>query len=268
MILILRHDIDTDLAQAARFAELEVEVGVRSTYFVLLRTDFYNPASKQSLEKLHHIQALGHEIGLHFDEKAYPDGAPEETVTNILHEKDILASILGTPVTTVSMHRPSKTTLEADLKIPGMVNSYGKTFFHDFKYLSDSRRRWREPVEEIIKSEEYDRLHVLTHAFWYHEKDESIEITVGRFVRSANRERYGQMKENITDLPSILKEDEFSMKITEVSFFLEDQNIPFEFRGNSDLEVEGFSSLTCYKKNSFTWIKTQKIFLTALICLR
>ncbi|MGO5023956.1 DapH/DapD/GlmU-related protein [Lawsonibacter sp. LCP25S3_G6] len=48
------------------------------------------------------------------------------------------------------------------------------------------------------------------------------------------------------------------MKITEVLFFLKDQNIPFEFHGNSDLEVEGFSALTRYKKDSFTWIKTQK----------
>lgn len=207
--VILRHDIDTDLAQAVRFAELETEAGVRSTYFVLLRTDFYNPASSKSLEKIHRIQDLGHEIGLHFDEKAYPVSTPGETVAHILNERDILAAILGTPVTTVSMHRPSKETLEADLKIPGMVNSYGKTFFHDFKYLSDSRRRWREPVEEIIQTGEYDRLHILTHAFWYHEKDEPIETTVGRFIGSANRERYGQMMENITDLPSILKEDEF-----------------------------------------------------------
>lgn len=207
--VILRHDIDTDLAQAVRFAELEAKEGVKSTYFVLLRTDFYNPASRQSMEQLRRIQSLGHEIGLYFDEKAYPEGSVSETTEHILRERDILSMILEVPVTTVSMHRPSRMTLEADLKIPGMVNSYGKTFFHDFKYLSDSRRRWREPVEEIIQSGEYDRLHILTHAFWYHEKDESIEATVGRFVRLANRERYGQMKENITDLPSILKEDEF-----------------------------------------------------------
>lgn len=206
--VILRHDIDNDLGQAVRLAEVETQDKVRSTYFVLLRTDFYNPASRKSLEQLHHIQSLGHEIGLHFDEKAYPEGTPEETVMRILYERDILSSILGTSVTTVSMHRPSKTTLEADLKIPGMVNSYGKTFFCDFKYLSDSRRRWREPVEEIIQSGEYNRLHILTHAFWYHKKDESIETTVGRFIGSANWERYGQMMENITDLPSILKKDE------------------------------------------------------------
>ena len=125
-------------------------------------------------------------------------------MSRILHERDILASILETPVTTVSMHRPSQATLESDLQIPGMINSYGQTFFHDFKYLSDSRRRWREPVEEIVASGRYDRLHILTHAFWYHQQEEPIEVTVRRFISSANQERYRQMEENITDLASIM----------------------------------------------------------------
>ena len=119
----------------------------------------------------------------------------------------MLSALLETPVTSVSMHRPSQATLDADLQIPGMINSYGQTFFHDFKYLSDSRRRWREPVEEIIRSGTYDRLHILTHAFWYHKADESITETVSAFIRSANAERYGQMQENITDLASIVMRD-------------------------------------------------------------
>lgn len=206
--VILRHDIDTDLAQAVRFAELEADAGVRSTYFVLLRTNFYNPASSGSLEQLHRIQSLGHEIGLHFDEKAYPEGTEAETVERILHEGDILSRILGTPVTTVSMHRPSKATLETDLQIPGMVNSYGKIFFHDFKYLSDSRCHWREPVLDIVRSGEYNRLHILTHAFWYHEQEEDMVRSVGDFIRSANSERYNQMMDNITDLESIVRKED------------------------------------------------------------
>lgn len=206
--VILRHDIDTSLEQAVRLAELEAEKGVKSTYFVLLRTDFYNPASQQSQKQLRRILALGHEIGLHFDEVAYGrELSREETVQNIIKECGLLSALLETEVSTVSMHRPSKATLEADLQIPGIVNSYGRTFFHDFKYLSDSRRRWREPVLDIIRSGEYDRLHILTHAFWYHDGEESISETVGSFIRSANRERYAQMRDNITDLASILPEE-------------------------------------------------------------
>ena len=69
--VILRHDIDNSLPQAVRLAEIEAELGVKSTYFVLLRTDFYNVASKTGQDALRRILSLGHEIGLHYDEIAY-----------------------------------------------------------------------------------------------------------------------------------------------------------------------------------------------------
>ena len=206
--VILRHDIDNSLPQAVRLAELEAEEGARSTYFVLLRTDFYNPASRDGLEALRHILSLGHEIGLHFDEASYaPALKPDQIIQNIIKECGLLSALLETAVSTVSMHRPSRATLDADFQIPGIVNSYGKTFFHDFKYLSDGRRRWREPVLDIIRSGGYERLHILTHAFWYHEEEQTISQTVESFVRSANQERYWQMAENITDMSSILQEE-------------------------------------------------------------
>ena len=151
---------------------------------------------------------MGHEIGLHFDETVYKSAGTAQIVANILRERDVLSAILGVPVTTVSMHRPSKATLEAELQIPGMVNSYGKTFFHDFKYLSDSRHRWREPVWDIVCNQMYDRLHILTHPFWYHDYEETISETVGNFVNSGNRARYSAMSENIADLSSIMQESE------------------------------------------------------------
>ena len=48
----------------------------------------------------------------------------------------------------------------------------------------------------------------MTHAFWYHETDETISETVRSFVRSAVPERYRQMADNIRDLASVLKEEE------------------------------------------------------------
>lgn len=211
--VILRHDIDNSLEQAVKLADFEAQEGVRSTWFVLLRTEFYNVASKAGQEALQYIRSLGHEIGLHFDEASYvPALDPDEVIENIIKECGLLSALLdGTShqkISCVSMHRPSRTTLEADYDIPGIVNSYGKKFFHDFKYLSDSRRRWREPVLDIIRSGEYDRLHILTHAFWYHEVEEDISQTVGTFICSATRERYWQMTENITDIASILKEED------------------------------------------------------------
>lgn len=61
---------------------------------------------------------------------------------------------------------------------------------------------------DIIRRGEYDRLHILTHAFWYHEQEKSISETVGAFVNSGNMARYTAMRENIADLSSIMQESE------------------------------------------------------------
>ena len=47
------------------------------------------------------------------------------------------------------------------------------------------------------------------------------------------------------------------MKIAEILSFLESEHIPFTFHGDSAAEVAGFSSLSHYKGDSFTWIKAQ-----------
>ena len=204
----LRHDIDYSMERAFKLAQVEQEEGVRSTYFALLRTDFYNPASKHMTDMLQQIRGMGHEVGLHFDEVAYEGCSAEELPGLIRREAKLLGDICGFPIRCLSMHRPNRLTLEKDLQVEGLVNSYGQEFFRDSKYLSDSRRNWREPVLDIIRSGQYDKLHILTHAFWYGDEEETISDAVGRFVRSANLERYDQMAENIRSIEDILHRSE------------------------------------------------------------
>ena len=201
---ILRHDIDYDPFKAMEFARFEHNLGVSSTYFVLLTSDFYNVFSKSVNHAIKSIIDAGHEIGLHFDEVRYPDVTIEGLKKRILIEASILEQAIDYPITTVSMHRPSRSMLEADLKITNIINSYGKVFFNGFKYLSDSRRQWREPIMEIIESGEYDHLHILTHAFWYEKEESDIYDSVYRFVNNANLERYNSLADNITDLQRIM----------------------------------------------------------------
>lgn len=202
--VIMRHDIDNSVERAAKLAQVEHEEGIRSTYFVLLKTDFYNPASKRVNDSLHAIKDMGHEIGLHFDETVYQGCSEEVLKEKIREEADILSAICGFPIRSFSMHRPNKVTLEKSLEIPGLVNSYGEEFFRNFKYLSDSRRNWREPVLDVIQSGEYNRLHILTHAFWYGEKEESIQEAVKGYILAARKERYRSFSENIRDLEQIV----------------------------------------------------------------
>lgn len=126
----------------------------------------------------------------------------------IADEVRILEEILQTEIKSVSMHRPSKETLEADYDLSPIINSYGKRFFKEFKYVSDSRRRWREDVTEVIQSGKYDKLHILTHAFWYHDKEKDLKTTIKEFVNQGNIDRYHTLDKNITDLKSILGDEE------------------------------------------------------------
>jgi hypothetical protein len=208
--VILRHDIDQSPMAALQFAELESAMQIHSTYFVLLTSDFYNVFSKMNISFLKNIVNLGHEIGLHFDEMQYPNAAgnPDLVCEQIKHEANILSDALNTDITTVSMHRPSKETLNADLHIPGIINSYGKEFFNEFKYLSDSRLHWREPVLDIVKSNQYKKLHILTHAFSYNEKPISMHDHLKLFVMQGNIERYNILDNNFSSLSDVLPKAE------------------------------------------------------------
>lgn len=117
--VILRRDIDTSLEQAVKLAEVEAGEGVRSTWFVLLRTDFYNAASKTGREALGHIRSLGHETGLHFDEASYvPALGPDGVIQNVIKECGLLSALLETRVSSVSMHRPLRTTAVVVKDVP------------------------------------------------------------------------------------------------------------------------------------------------------
>ena len=52
----MRHDIDYCVDKALEFAILEHEMGISSTYFVLVTSDFYNIFSLNNSEKLRRIR--------------------------------------------------------------------------------------------------------------------------------------------------------------------------------------------------------------------
>ncbi len=277
--VILRHDIDYDISHALEFAEREANVGWIGTYFVLVRSDLYNAFSRNNLELLKRILSLGHKIGLHFDEMAYPEaiGSVEKIRGLILAEISALSETLGETINCVSMHRPSKAILKADLDIPGIINSYGQTFFRDFKYLSDSRRHWREPVEEIVEGEQFEHLHILTHAFWYEEKETSLKISVQNSINRANYERYLAMHENFTDLDDVLSmEDVVGIKenggesvkrITakEICRFLDNEGIPYKLRGDENTVIDTFANLQELDDHTLFWIKNKSYINDSLM---
>ena len=65
--LILRHDVDFSLDYALKLAKKEAKNEIKSTYFILLHGEYYNPFDKKNTKIIKEISNLGHEIGLHYD---------------------------------------------------------------------------------------------------------------------------------------------------------------------------------------------------------
>lgn len=206
--VILRHDIDISMDKAVQMAQFEKSLGrgITSTYFVLISSDFYNVFSKHSERCINEIRKCGHAIGLHFDEKRYfSDGdlwSKEEVIEKILYEKNLAEAMLGIEIKSVSMHTPSRRTLDENLEIPGMINSYSHIFFRDFKYVSDSYHRWREDIWDIIENDAPRRLHILTHAFWYNDIPKTRNESFLEYINEGKEYRCSLIEKNVLP-PSI-----------------------------------------------------------------
>lgn len=202
--VILRHDIDFSIEDSYNFSLFEDALGVRSTYFVLLSTGFYNPMLKENRMMLKDMLNRGFSIGLHYDTTAYDENMAEA----IKKEKKILENILDTPVDLLSFHRPAPEVLENNLTFEGMINAYSNTFFKEFKYCSDSRFFWRDNPIEAIKSKKYNKLHILTHAFAWHNTNIPPEYIYKNLINKASWERYIYLTKNIRNPEEFISKDE------------------------------------------------------------
>jgi hypothetical protein len=155
------------------------------------------------------ILSLGNEIGLHFDEMKYDIYQDKKLfIEYVEQELKLLSRALGTKIQVVSMHRPSKFTLNSNFKYSDTVNSYSEEFFHDFKYISDSRMNWREDAADIIQNNVADKLHILTHPFWYNINIENTRDKLLQFIRKSGKERYENLSCNLKDLEEFVTTDD------------------------------------------------------------
>ncbi len=162
-VLILRHDVDFSPRNALRFGTLEAEKGVRSTYFFLLRTPFYNLLEYNVVSVLRQLRKLGHEIGLHFDQQAVRVVDRRVLEAEVLYELSVVSRILGEEVKVVSFHNPLNNVF--CWNAASFTNAYAASFFlKEMKYLSDSNHQWREGcLCRLLKERKYDRIQVLIH---------------------------------------------------------------------------------------------------------
>lgn len=163
--LILRHDIDMSLEAAVPVAEAEAALGTKAIYFVLLRSEFYNPFAPDGAAALARIASLGHEIGLHFDAALYAEMALEAAAAR---ECTMLETFLERSVRTISFHRPHPSLLGRAGTLAGRRHAYEPRFFRDMGYCSDSRGGWHRGHPLAHEAVAAGRaLQLLTHPIWW-----------------------------------------------------------------------------------------------------
>jgi hypothetical protein len=183
--VILRHDLDMSVDAAVPIAEVEHDLGMAATYFVLLRTEMYNAYSKRARELLMRIAGLGHEIGLHLDASLYGDTA-DELDAAATSECEVLEAIVGDQVKVVSFHRPAPSLQGLDRTVGGRQHTYQPAFFTDIAYCSDSRGAWHHshPLE-LAAVAAGKPFQLLTHPIWWNvNADEGVRQKLDRFALS------------------------------------------------------------------------------------
>jgi len=177
--ILFRHDVDFDLEGALRQAQIEYDLGAKSTFFIFLRSPFYNVLSTHGKLIIKQIIALGHDIGLHFDDN-YNE---TEIVSAIRMEAEFMEKEFGYKIQVVSFHRPGLLA-KGDTNIEPYINAYSFNEDKGYMYASDSNTELKSgPLDELISANNYPKLQILTHPIWWTEEVMNREAKVETFIK-------------------------------------------------------------------------------------
>ena len=173
-VCLLRHDVDADLGAALEIAEIEASLGVRSTFFLMLRSPVYNLLSRANHRLLQKIIALNHAIGLHYD-AGFCAVEKQSMQSSIALEVGLLENMFDIDIRTVSFHQPSQDVLDGKIQIDDYINTYSHDDLRGFKYISDSNKIWKcETPIEIFKDSVYSHVQLLIHPMWWVASDANL----------------------------------------------------------------------------------------------
>ena len=177
--LVLTHGVDLSIKSAAVMASIEHSLGISSTYFILLSGKLYNPAEKDNLKHLNTIIDLGHEIGLHYDLKAYNEARASPS-RMLLREAGILEALTGQRITSICMHQPAWEDSDPFLD-HYLYRNIAKPSQYDL-YVVESYRAWGMEYVDKLLSFDYDRVRLSTHPGLWFEKEYTREKAIKRIV--------------------------------------------------------------------------------------
>ena len=161
--ILWRHDVDFSPQSARKISIIESEEGIRTTYFLLLHSTFYNLLEKDVTDCIRDIIARGHFIGLHFDPQYYDLTCDEELRRKLTVERKILENLFNVDVRVFSFHISTRLPWPASIVYAGLVNatadfSAGASGIARLQWILRFKR-----LENVLQDAEEYCLQVLTH---------------------------------------------------------------------------------------------------------
>ena len=161
--VFIRHDVDVSLRMAYQLALTEKEVAVKSVFFVMVNSPFYNIQEKEQNELLRKIHDRGFQIGLHAN--VQKDSHTDEIEALVQVQRQILEISLGFPITLMSFHHPSAQERSLDFKDRSLFNVYRLSEF-GILYLSDSNMKLDiRALHAAVKQGK--NMQILIHPVWW-----------------------------------------------------------------------------------------------------
>lgn len=183
--ILLRHDVDLSVEKALTTARIEAEYDISSTYCFLVTSALYNTIERTRRDQLRAIEALGHEVALHFSTHEYwaVDDQPDDAIleAQVDEEREILGSMCSETPETVSFHIPPSWVI--DRSFDGFRNTYGPSTFSDIDYVADSGQRWRQSEPQI--PDPPASIQILTHPGLLGDTDGDFEERVEQSIADA-----------------------------------------------------------------------------------
>jgi len=178
-LVFVRHDVDLSLAAAVTMAEVEAELGARSTYLLMTESVFYNLTSAEGTATLERLRALGHRIGLH---AVHPNAELDNRFDPV-----------------VAWHNPKPEYMSEP--IAGVVNTYAQPYFAPATYRSDSNQRWRFgcPHEEL-RAGAFPWLQLLVHPEIWVYPGATMGQTMGAMLDAERERRLVQLADDGVEL--------------------------------------------------------------------
>jgi len=155
---ILRHDVEFSLERALKIAKIDKDNDIKSSFFIQVINNAYNPLSVFSNRIIKEIESYGHYVGLHLYVSHIEQGDIESLKNELNRQVRLLEVCIEAKVDRFSYHRPPSWVLSIDTEqFSNLINAYSTPYFElinsgkpvKVKYIADSNHQWKygHPLE-------------------------------------------------------------------------------------------------------------------------